>query len=93
MFDFKLCTIPVDLESKLTIDYGPRVQDDTHIRSVAGALQYLTSKWLDVSYAIEQVCLHMHDPREPHLVAIKCIMHYLHGTLELVLLLHRSSTS
>jgi hypothetical protein len=35
----------------------------------------------------------MHDPREPHLVALKRILRYLQGTPELGLLLHRSSTS
>jgi hypothetical protein len=34
----------------------------------------------------------MHDPREPHLVALKWILRYVRGTLHLGLLL-RSSTS
>jgi hypothetical protein len=35
----------------------------------------------------------MHDPRELHMTAFKCIMHYLQGTLDLGLHLYRSSTS
>jgi hypothetical protein len=35
----------------------------------------------------------MHDPREPHLTAAKCILRYLQGTLDHSLLLHRASTS
>ena len=33
----------------------------------------------------------MHDPREPHLSALKCILRYLQGTLDLGLHLHRTS--
>jgi hypothetical protein len=43
-------------------------------------------------YAVQQVCLHMHDPREPHLAALKRILRYIRGTLHLGLLL-RPSTS
>jgi hypothetical protein len=32
----------------------------------------------------------MHDPREPHLTALKCLLRYLRGTVDYGLLLHRS---
>jgi hypothetical protein len=35
----------------------------------------------------------MHDPREPHLTALKQILRYLRGTLDFGLLLRRSSTT
>ena len=35
----------------------------------------------------------MHDPREPHLAALKRILRYLHGTLSLGLTLRRSSAA
>jgi hypothetical protein len=35
----------------------------------------------------------MHDLREPHMTALKCILRYLQGSLDFGLLLHRSSTS
>jgi hypothetical protein len=56
------------------------------------ALQYLIFTMPDIAYAVQQVCLHMHDPREPHLTAMKRIMWYLRGTLDFKLLLCRSST-
>jgi hypothetical protein len=34
----------------------------------------------------------MQNPREPHLIALKCFLRYLQGTAELGILLHRSST-
>nr|GEZ37723.1 ribonuclease H-like domain-containing protein [Tanacetum cinerariifolium] len=37
--------------------------------------------------------IHMHDPREPHLAALKRGLHYIRGTLDHGLQLHVSSTS
>jgi len=37
--------------------------------------------------------LHMHDPREPHLAALKPILRYIKGTMHLGLLLRLSSHS
>ncbi|GJV89478.1 ribonuclease H-like domain-containing protein [Tanacetum coccineum] len=37
---------------------------DTWLISLAGSLQYLTFTCSDISYVVQQVCLHMHDPRE-----------------------------
>jgi hypothetical protein len=42
---------------------------------------------------MQQICLHMHDPRELHLTAMKHIMRYLQGTPDYGLLLRRSSGS
>ncbi|GJT88105.1 ribonuclease H-like domain-containing protein [Tanacetum coccineum] len=47
--------------------YGAPISDSTLYRSLAGALQYLTFTRPDISYAVQQVCLFMHDPIEPHL--------------------------
>jgi hypothetical protein len=54
----------------------------------AGALQYLTFTRTDIAYATQQACLHMHDQREPHLVATKRILRYIRGTLDLGLHIH-----
>ena len=53
----------------------------TQYRSLAGALQYLTLTRPDLAYAVQQVCLFMHDPREPHLALLKRILRYVKGTL------------
>jgi hypothetical protein len=45
----------------------------------------------DITYAVQQVCLHMHAPRDSHLVALKRILRYVRGTLHLGLQLHRSN--
>nr|GEV98971.1 ribonuclease H-like domain-containing protein [Tanacetum cinerariifolium] len=41
----------------------------------------------------DPVCLHMHDPREPHLSALKRILRYVQGTLNYGLQLFSSSTT
>jgi hypothetical protein len=56
-------------------------------------LQYLTFTWPDIGYAVQQVCLHMHDPRESHLTAMKCTLRYLWGTPDYGLLLCRSRST
>ncbi|GJX94869.1 putative Rho GTPase activation protein [Tanacetum coccineum] len=66
---------PVDTESKMGDD-GDHVCDSTLYRSLAGSLQYLTFTRPDKSYAVQQVCLYMHDPREPHFSALKRILQY-----------------
>jgi hypothetical protein len=78
---------------KLAGDSRPPVDDASQFRSNTGALQYLTFTQPDIAYAVQQICLHMHDPREPHLTAMKRILRYLRGTPDLGLMLHRSSGS
>jgi hypothetical protein len=34
----------------------------------------------------------MHDPQEPHLATLKRIIHYVHGTLDYSLRIHRCPT-
>ncbi|GJY72403.1 ribonuclease H-like domain-containing protein [Tanacetum coccineum] len=60
--------------------------------SYASSLQYLTFTRPDISYAVQQVCLHMHDPREPHYSDLKRILRYVCGTLDYGLQLFSSTT-
>ncbi|GJV07191.1 ribonuclease H-like domain-containing protein [Tanacetum coccineum] len=83
---------PVDAESKLGVN-GDSVSDPTLYQSLAGSLQYLTFTRPDLSYAVQQVCLHMHDPREPHFSALKRILRYVQSTLHYGLQLYSSSTT
>jgi hypothetical protein len=85
--------IPVDLQVKLADDSGPLVADASQFQSIARALQYLMFTRLNIAYTVQQICLHMHDPREPHLTAMKRILRYFRGTPDFGLLLHRSSSS
>ena len=72
---------PVDARTKLSASEGAPVANPSEYRSLAGALQYLTLTRPDLAYAVQQVCLFMHDPREPHLALIKRILRYVKGSL------------
>ncbi|GJZ51391.1 ribonuclease H-like domain-containing protein, partial [Tanacetum coccineum] len=78
--------------AKLGSDGDP-VSDPTLYRSLVGALQCLTFTRQDLSYAVQQVCLYMHDPRDPHFIALKRILRYVRSTLDYGLQLHVSSTT
>jgi hypothetical protein len=92
MVDCKPCATPVDMCAKLSSD-GPPVENTTDYRSLAGALQYLTFTRPDITYAVQQVCLFMHNTQEPHLTLVKRILRYLKGTLDHGLPLHRSTVT
>ncbi|GKE24780.1 ribonuclease H-like domain-containing protein [Tanacetum coccineum] len=83
---------PMDTESKLGSD-GDMVSDPTLYRSLAGSLQYFTFTRLDISYAIQQVYLYMHDNREPHFSPLKRILCYVRGILDYGLQLFSTSTT
>nr|GEU82182.1 ribonuclease H-like domain-containing protein [Tanacetum cinerariifolium] len=84
------CRTLVDTESKIEPEGAP-VADLTLYRSLARAFQYLTFTHPDLSYVVQQVCLYMHDPQEPHLLALKRILRYVRGTLDHDLQVHASS--
>ncbi|GJV31267.1 retrovirus-related pol polyprotein from transposon TNT 1-94, partial [Tanacetum coccineum] len=66
MLNYNPCRTSIDTEKKLGPEGSP-VTDPTLYRSLAGSLQYLTFTRPDLSYAVQQLCLYMHDPRAPHL--------------------------
>jgi hypothetical protein len=77
----------VDTYAKVFTESGPPDADLAHFRSLAGALQYLTFTRPNLTYVVQQICLHMYDLREPHLTVMKCTLRYLWGTLDYGLLL------
>ena len=80
MQDCNPVSTPVDLKSKLAENIGKPVDNPTQYRSLAGALQYLTFTRPDIAYAVQQICLFMHDPRDLHLQALRHILRYIQGT-------------
>jgi hypothetical protein len=71
MFGCKPCSTSVNTEAKLSEDDGPPVADAMSYRSLTSLLQYLTFSKPDIAYVVQQVCLHMHTPQEPHPTALK----------------------
>jgi hypothetical protein len=90
MASCKPSATPVDTKQKLSTTAGTSYDDPTLYRSLAGALQYLTFTRPDISYAVQQVCLHMHAPCTDHMLALKRILRYVQGTLHYGLHLYSS---
>ena len=67
----------VNNSRKLCIDAGSPYYDPTLYRNLVGALQYITLTRLYISYAVQQVCLFMHDPRVEHMAALYRILRYV----------------
>lgn len=86
------CHTPVDTNSKSSSSTGSLLSQPTVYRSLVGALQYLTLTRPDISYAVQQVCLFMHAPRDTHMALLKRILRYVCGTLDYGLHIYRSPT-
>ncbi|KAM0984168.1 hypothetical protein PS2_011373 [Malus domestica] len=48
---------------------------------MVGGLKYLTLSRPDITYAVNQVCQYMHNPKTTHLQAVKRIYCYIKGTV------------
>jgi hypothetical protein len=92
MRDCQPSSTPIDTKPKLAASCGQPFSDPFLYRSLAGALQYITLTRPEISYAVQQICLHMHDPRDSHFQLIKRILRYLKGTIDLGLVLHSTSS-
>jgi hypothetical protein len=70
---------PVDTHAKLSATDGDLLskRDTSEYRILAGALQYLTLTRPDLAYAVQQLCLFMHAPHEPHRALINCILRFV----------------
>ena len=69
MINYKPASTPIDAKNKLAAD-GPPTDDATSYRSLAGALQFLMMTRPDIAFAVQQACLHMHDPHAPHMALL-----------------------
>jgi hypothetical protein len=90
MSSYKPSSTPVDTKAKFNASFGNPYHDPSEYRSLAGALQYLTFTRPNISYVVQQVFLFMHDPRTQHMSALKRIIRYIQGTINLGLHLYRS---
>ncbi|XP_071713117.1 uncharacterized mitochondrial protein AtMg00810-like [Rutidosis leptorrhynchoides] len=86
------CATPVDTLGKQSSKLGTPYSKPTLYRSLAGALQYLTFTRPDISYAVQQICLHMHAPYTSHVHALKRIIRYFQGTIYIGLHITSSSS-
>ncbi|RVW93117.1 Retrovirus-related Pol polyprotein from transposon RE2 [Vitis vinifera] len=67
--------------TKLSSTNGELLSDPSTYRHIIGALQYYTITHPDISYAVNQLCQYMHQPRTPHWQAMKRVLRYLKGSV------------
>ena len=77
--------IPLSTTEKLSITNGTRLgnDDSSKYHSVVGALQYLILTRPDLSFAVNKVCQFLHAPTTVHWSAVKRILRYVRGTVDL----------
>ena len=80
MTDCKPAATPAEAKPKLSATAGQPATDAALYRNIVGALQYLTLTRPDIQFAVQQVCLHMHSPRDVHWSLVKRILRYIRGT-------------
>ena len=81
----KAIDTPLSSTKKLSAVEGDALgpDDSTKYRSLVGALKYLTLTRPDISFAVNKVCQFLHAPTTVHWSAVKRILRYIRGTLNL----------
>ena len=81
----KAIDTPLSSTHKLSIEEGDALgpEDSTKYRSLVGTLQYLTLTRPDISFAVNKVCQFLYAPTTAHWSAVKRILRYIRGTLNL----------
>ncbi|XP_050902006.1 uncharacterized mitochondrial protein AtMg00810-like [Lathyrus oleraceus] len=93
MSSSKSCPTLVNTRPKLSTKTNTSYEDPSLYRSLAGALQYLTFMRPNITYAVQQICLFMHDPMDDHMHSLRLILCYIQGTSHYSLHLYPSSTT
>ena len=91
MSDCKPVSSPLDINVKLTLGAGTALDNPTEYRTLVGGLQYLSLTRLDITFAVNKLSQFMHKPTTVHHQALKRLLRYLHGTLDLGLNIYSNS--
>lgn len=81
----------MDLKELLTKDKGGKRMDAIQYMSLVGGLRYLMHARPDIAFAVGIVSRYMEAPTVLHLNAVKRILCYIKGTLELGLIYSKDS--
>ncbi|PKU68172.1 Retrovirus-related Pol polyprotein from transposon TNT 1-94 [Dendrobium catenatum] len=78
--DCKPSDTPLGLKPRIQPDDQP-YSDPTHFRKLAGSLQYLSITRPDIAFATNNICQHMHSPRNRDYKDLKRLLRYVKATL------------
>jgi hypothetical protein len=85
MLGCKLVGTPLSTSEKLSAHEGELLHlvDVTRYSSIVGGLQYLTLTRPDLAFSVNKVCQCLHAPTTLHLTAVKRILRFVRGTIDL----------
>jgi histone deacetylase 1/2 len=66
--------------------------DATRYRSIVGGLQYLTLTRPDLAFSVNKVCQFLHMPTTAHWSAVKRILRYVKGAMDVGLYIRKSNS-
>eukprot|EP00253_Pinus_taeda_P013863 PITA_13863 len=92
MADCAPMSTPMTTDCKLSKDDDSPSIDETHYRSIIGALVYLTATRSDIMQVVGKVRRFQSAPKQSHLLAVKRILIYLKGTPDFGLWYPKRST-
>lgn len=88
----KVAKSPMATSPVLSAFFGTALSDASEYRSVVGSLQYLSLTRPDIAFVVNRLCEFMQRPTSDHWIAVKRVLRYLRGTLDLGLFLRRCSS-
>lgn len=90
LLDSQLVATPLPTGESLTSS-GDTFDDPTLYRSLVGAMQYLTISHPNLSYTVNHVSQFLQSPTISHFLAVKMILRYVKGTINVGLTFSKSS--
>jgi hypothetical protein len=81
--DCKTSKTPMAIDANLGVDEGGRSTDIHKYRAIIDSLLYLTVSRPDIIFSVCLCARYQANPKESHLVALKRILRYVKGTLNL----------
>jgi hypothetical protein len=95
MHNCKDIATPMSSSERLSKSAGVLLMDDMAFsyRSTVGALQYLCLTRPDIAFSVNRVCQFLAAPTDVHWSAVKRILRYVKGTVNLGLQIQRSSST
>jgi hypothetical protein len=85
---------PLLASEKISVHKGTplNMKEATRYISIVGSLQYLTLTRPDLSFAVNRVCQFLHAPTTDHMIAVKRILKYVQGTMDLGVMFRKDSS-
>jgi histone deacetylase 1/2 len=95
MENCRATSTPLATTERLARETGTTLgtEDSFRYRSIVGGLQYLTLTRPDLSFAVNKVCQFLSQPTDVHWEAVKRILRYVKGTLDMGLRIRKSPST